>query len=232
MKRALLRISDRLLPGSAAKYGPLPALLIVLTFVTGVVDAVSYLDLGHVFVANMTGNVVFFAFSLAGAQSLSVWAPALAIAAFMAGAWAEARLAGTPADTARRFRVIVGLQAVLVAGAAVTAATLGHRSTGAVTVQVILLACGMGLQNAVVRRLAVPDLTTTVLTLTVTGLASDRPGLPTIRRLVSVAAMLCGALCGAALTLHAGTAWALLLALLLLLAVAVAASASNERQRT
>jgi uncharacterized membrane protein YoaK (UPF0700 family) len=229
MKTALLRLSDRLLPDSAANYGPLPTLLIVLTFVTGVVDAVSYLGLGHVFVANMTGNVIFFAFSLTGAKTLSVWASALAIAAFMAGAWGEARLAGTPADTVRRFRAIVATQALLVAGAAVAAATLGHRSTGAVAVLIILLGCGMGLQNAVVRRLAIPDLTTTVLTLTVTGLASDRPGRPTIRRLTSIAAMLCGALCGGALTLHAGPAWALLLALLLLLAVAAAASAPTER---
>lgn len=203
----------------------------MLTFVTGVVDAVSYLGLGHVFVANMTGNVIFFAFSLTGAKNLSVWASALAIAAFMAGAWGEGRLADTPADTVRHFRAIAGVQALLVAGAALASTTLGHRSTGAVAELVILLGCGMGLQNAAVRRLAVPDLTTTVLTLTVTGLASDRPGRPTIRRLTSITAMLCGALCGSALTLRAGIAWALLLALLLLLAVAAAASAPTERDR-
>jgi hypothetical protein len=40
-------------------HGPLPALLVVcMTVVTGLVDAFSYLSLGHVFVANMTGNVV------------------------------------------------------------------------------------------------------------------------------------------------------------------------------
>ncbi|SDM75358.1 YoaK family protein [Actinacidiphila guanduensis] len=232
MRTTLLRLSDLLLPGSAASYGPVPVLLIVLTFVTGVVDAVSYLSLGHVFVANMTGNVVFFAFSLAGAKALSLWASALAIAAFMAGARAETRLGRTPTETARRFRAIVGLQSLLVAGAALSAATLGHRTAGAAAAQIILLGCGMGLQNAVARRLAVPDITTTVLTLTVTGLASDRPGPPTTRRLISVAAMFCGALCGAELTLHAGTTWALLLALALLLAVAVAASAPIERNRT
>ena len=47
-------------------YGPLPVLLICLTVVTGLVDAFSYLSLGHVFVANMTGNVVFLGFALAG----------------------------------------------------------------------------------------------------------------------------------------------------------------------
>ena len=44
----------------------LPAVLVGLTAVTGLVDAVSYLALGHVFTANMTGNVVFLGFALAG----------------------------------------------------------------------------------------------------------------------------------------------------------------------
>ena len=51
-----------------ARHGPLPVLLIVLTVVTGLVDAVSYLNLGHVFVANVTGNVVFLGFAAAGAS--------------------------------------------------------------------------------------------------------------------------------------------------------------------
>jgi uncharacterized protein DUF1275 len=52
-------------------HGPLPALMLVLTVVTGVVDAVSILSLGRVFVANMTGNVVFVGFpSLERAASL------------------------------------------------------------------------------------------------------------------------------------------------------------------
>ena len=47
------------------KHGPLPALLLGLTLLTGLVDAVSILSLGRVFVANMTGNVVFLAFAIA-----------------------------------------------------------------------------------------------------------------------------------------------------------------------
>jgi uncharacterized membrane protein YoaK (UPF0700 family) len=35
----------------------------------------------------------------------------------------------------------------------------------------VLLACAMGIQNATARQLGVPDATTTVLTLTLTGLA-------------------------------------------------------------
>src|SRR5262249_41534896 len=38
---------------------------------------------------------------------------------------------------------------------------------------IVLLALAMGVRSAVVKRLGVPDLTTTVLTLTVIGIASD-----------------------------------------------------------
>ena len=58
---------DVLVPGKSGKHGPLPPLLVSMTLVTGLVDAFSYLTLGHVFVANMTGNVVFIGFALAGA---------------------------------------------------------------------------------------------------------------------------------------------------------------------
>ena len=61
--------------------GLLPPLFLVLTLVTGVVDATSYLSLGHVFVANMTGNIVFLGFGIAGAGGISVWASLTALAA-------------------------------------------------------------------------------------------------------------------------------------------------------
>src|SRR5216110_3448227 len=73
--------------------GPLPPLLLTLTVVTGVVDAVSFLGLGRVFVANMTGNVVFFGFAAAGETTLSVLASLTAVLAFLAGALAGGRLA-------------------------------------------------------------------------------------------------------------------------------------------
>ena len=67
--------------------GGLPAMLLVLTAVTGVVDAVSYLALGHVFTANMTGNVAFLGFGIAGIPTVSVSRSAAALAAFFAGAF-------------------------------------------------------------------------------------------------------------------------------------------------
>jgi uncharacterized protein DUF1275 len=62
-------LADTLAFRSGSKDGVLPPLMILLTIVTGVVDAVAYLRLGHVFVANMTGNVVFLGFAAAGAHA-------------------------------------------------------------------------------------------------------------------------------------------------------------------
>jgi uncharacterized membrane protein YoaK (UPF0700 family) len=71
-------------------------------------------------------------------------------------------------------------------------------------VVIALLALAMGTRNATVRRLGVPDLTTTVLTMTLTGLAAESPlaggtGKGSARRIAAVVSMLFGALAGALL---------------------------------
>ncbi|MGW6821541.1 YoaK family protein [Streptomyces sp. NPDC055005] len=218
----LRAFADRLFPpaggGAVRPHGLLPPLLVVLTFVSGLVDAVSYLGLDHVFVANMTGNVALLGFALAGDRELSGAASILALGAFVLGAWAAGRLRryGSGGGGGKAlFGPLVAVQAVLVAGALAVSVTGGGQ-----LLLVGLLALGMGLQNAVVHRLAVPDLTTTVVTRTLTGLAVDPWGPPSVRRVVSVSALLCGALCGGLLTLNHGSRWALLAALVLLAWVA------------
>ena len=79
-------------PPAEDRHGPLMPMMLVLTVVTGVVDAASYLRLGHVFVANMTGNIVFLGFALAGAQGLSAITSLIALAAFLLGAAGGGRL--------------------------------------------------------------------------------------------------------------------------------------------
>src|SRR6266566_1314405 len=79
-------------PRRDARDGPLPPLLLILTVVTGLVDAASYLKLGHVFVANMTGNVVFLGFAIAGAGGLSIWASLAALGSFLLGGIAGGRI--------------------------------------------------------------------------------------------------------------------------------------------
>ena len=80
------KLRAALIPRRAGRYGRLPPLLLGLTFVTGLVDAFSYLLLGHVFVANMTGNVVFLGFAIAGANGFSIPASLVALGSFALGA--------------------------------------------------------------------------------------------------------------------------------------------------
>jgi uncharacterized membrane protein YoaK (UPF0700 family) len=209
--------------------GLLPPLFLALTFVTGVVDATSYLSLGHVFVANMTGNVVFLGFGIAGAGGISVWASLTALALFLVGGVVGGRVASALADDRdRHLRVAIGLQTVLVAAAVIVAAVAGSNfGTTARYSLIALLAAGMGIQNAAARKLAVPDLTTTVLTLTLTGVASDSrlaggTGARIGRRGLSVVSMLLGALIGGLLVLHVDDAAPLGLATALLLLVVLA----------
>jgi uncharacterized membrane protein YoaK (UPF0700 family) len=222
VRAALLRLTDLLYDDGAAKYGTLPAALIAATLVTGTVDAVSYLALGHIFVANMTGNVVFLGFAVAGAKGLTVWAPCLAVACFAAGAWTETRLGrGTPGgDENRRLARAVTAHAAFVTLALLVAAFEDDAKTATHAQLTAILAFCFGVQNAVVRKIAVPDLTTTVLTMTVTGLTADPLGKPTVRRLLSLACMFLGALAGGLLVLHRGVGAALGLALVLLVGAA------------
>ncbi len=115
-------------PWADSGHGRLPLLLVGLTVVTGLVDAVSYLALGHVFVANMTGNVVFLGFALASAPGLSAPASLAALGAFGLGALAGGRIAvryGEQRD--RHLRSATTIAALLVLLATILAATFGNR---------------------------------------------------------------------------------------------------------
>src|ERR1700757_2252621 len=99
---------------------PLSLALLTLTVSTGLVDAVSYLGLGHVFTANMTGNVVFLGFAAVGVKGLSVARSLVSLAAFLLGALIGGRIATTRGDGPRRrwlLPVAIGEGALLLAAA-------------------------------------------------------------------------------------------------------------------
>lgn len=185
---------------------PLARTLLVLTFSTGLVDAVCYLGLGRVFAANMTGNVVLLGFGLAGSGGLPVVAPLVSLAGFLVGA-------GVGGMVARRFAEhhvghvsgALAAETALIAVATVFTLTVTvHPGRASGDTVIALLALAMGVRNATTRRLAVPDLTTTVLTLTLTGLAAESrlvggSGKGTARRVAAVVTMLAGAIVGALL---------------------------------
>jgi uncharacterized membrane protein YoaK (UPF0700 family) len=212
----------------------------VLTVTTGLVDAVSVLGLGRVFTANMTGNVVFLGFAAVGVPGFSVARAVMALAGFVVGAMLGGRLGVAMASMAhRRWLLTV---AVVEAGCFFVAAWVS-RGYDLVTLTpmptlyalILLTAVAMGLRNATVRRLAVPDLTTTVLTLTLTGIAADstlagghNPRLG--RRLGAVLAIFAGSAVGAVLVSLGGLAPPLVVtgACILLVTVAYVAHPASK----
>jgi uncharacterized membrane protein YoaK (UPF0700 family) len=158
--------------------GAPPSILLGMTAVTGMVDAVSFLALGHVFTANMTGNVVFLGFAIGGAEGLSVSGSLVALICFAVGAllggWMTRKM--IPQDsgaTLARALVIETIFFFLAAAVSIglTAPYVDQKQK--IFSVIALTAVAMGLRNSVVRKLAIPDLTTTVLTLTIAGLAAD-----------------------------------------------------------
>jgi uncharacterized membrane protein YoaK (UPF0700 family) len=200
------------MPNSPTSEKVIPYALLGMTAVTGLVDAVSFLSLGHVFTANMTGNVVLLAFATAHVSGLSIARSLTALLAFLVGATLGGRvIASATPDSQIRFAA----QAFLLEMAFLLAASfcgIGYRGDLLETsfqpfALIALTALAMGTRNAAVRKLAIPDLTTTVLTLTITGIGADsslakgnNPRLA--RRIESVAAMFLGAAVGAVVIHH------------------------------
>jgi uncharacterized membrane protein YoaK (UPF0700 family) len=235
MQTFLTEVRETLIPGRNDRFGPLPPLLVGLTVVTGLVDAFSYLLLGHVFVANMTGNVVFLGFAIVGAPGFSIAASLVALVSFAAGSVVGGRIVQRFGHhRGHHVAVATATQAVLLIVAMILA-FVGAQPFGSAVryALIIFLALAMGVQNSSVRRLAVPDLTTTVLTLTVTGIGADSAlgggqGSKAGRRLVSVVAMFLGALAGAALILHVHIALPLVIAVVLVVAIALVSHLSGR----
>jgi uncharacterized membrane protein YoaK (UPF0700 family) len=216
---------------ASASGDPLPAVLLLLTVTTGLVDAVSVLALGSVFVANMTGNIAFLGFAMGGAHGFSIPRCLVAVVAFLLGAALGGRVARAHEQHPRRrwMLVIAAIEAgaLLVAAWAAIGYDMRHlEPQGALYLMIVLMALAMGLRNATTRALAVPDMTTTVLTQTLTGLAADSwiaAGANTRwqRRISGVLCMFAGALVGTVLIRLGGPAVALALAGALVLAVSI-----------
>src|SRR3954451_7260505 len=147
---AITRASFRRLVADPV-HGPLPALMLVLTVLTGVVDAVSILSLGRVFVANMTGNVVFVGFAAAGAPGFSLAASLSALAGFLVGAAAGgAAVDRLGAERGELLAWVAGGELALVVIGLL--ASVGDESP---VVIAAVLALAMGAQNAAARHLKV-----------------------------------------------------------------------------
>jgi uncharacterized membrane protein YoaK (UPF0700 family) len=214
--------------------GPLPGMLVALTVLAGVVDASSILGLGHVFVATVTGNLVFVGLATAGAQGFSVAPCLLSIGGFIVGALAGGHACRTArGHRGRALRNVLGVKlALATVVTAIIVAVGGHPGPGTRDVAVVLLAMSMGSQLAAIRYLKVPDLLTVVLTLTITGALTERglgPFHPTVlRRAIAVLAFVVGAISGGLLVVDVSLSAALGLGLAIIGAVAIAAHIASR----
>jgi uncharacterized membrane protein YoaK (UPF0700 family) len=195
---------------------------------------VSILGLGRVFVANMTGSVVFSGFALAGAPGFSLAAALSALAGFLLGASVGGLgVSRFAAHRGKLLRNAVAIELVLLLAALLLAVAVGPTLGSAAQDGIAALAAvALGVQNATVRRLAVPDLTTTVLTMTLTGIAADlraRNSTVALRRLLSIAAMVVGAIGGALLVLHTSIGAALAAPVALVAVVTAGATQASRR---
>lgn len=211
----------------------LPGLLLALTFSTGIVDAVSFLGLDRVFTGNATGNVLLLGMAATG-SGLPVLRPAVALVAFASGAVLAGRvLRSAPAAWTRRTTALFSLVGALVLLCSGLWWWWEERQGVVAVVVTALLGLAMGAQAATARRLAVADLTTVVVTMTLTGLAAESPpGGRTNRRwrrrAGAVTLLGAGAATGAlALRVHPGLA--LLLSAAVVLAVAATGAAARRR---
>lgn len=203
------------------------ALMLALTFSTGVVDAVGYLGLDKVFAGNMTGNVVILGMALAGADDLPWFGPLLALFAFMFGAVIGGRVlrpvkAGWTTRTTWLFTVV----GIVLAGLAIALFILGGKPPQPWELVItFFLASAMGLQAATARHIAVKDVTTVVVTSTITGFAADSrlaggTGQPWFRRAAAIVLIAAGAGLGA-LLLVAHIGWGVAVAAIVTLIAAL-----------
>ncbi|MGV0794833.1 YoaK family protein [Mycolicibacterium sp. XJ1819] len=149
--------------------------LLSLTFATGLIDAVSVLVLGHVFVANMTGNVIFLGFWFVPHSGVDLTAALVAFVSFVAGAMLGGRLARHLDGNVRRW---LGITFSLEVLALVTLAVLAgtgvldyHDDTKLILIAG--LAVTFGVQNVTARQFGIQELSTTVLTSTISAIGFD-----------------------------------------------------------
>lgn len=208
--------------------------LLVLTFVTGILDAVSFLALGQVFAAMQTGNVIFLGLGIGDAPGAPLLAPLVALGAFLAGGLGAALLARPARPGPEGLRFALAVEVGLLGCAALLAALIEVEPKQTTAYLLIaMLALAMGLRNTIARQLGDPNLATTVLNLTLTAFVSHTPtGFASQAEIgirgAAIAAILAGAVCGA-LLLEASLALAIAAAAAIVLGLALSTGGLGRR---
>jgi uncharacterized membrane protein YoaK (UPF0700 family) len=182
-------------------------LLIWLSFGAGAVDAISFLGLGHVFTANMTGNIVLLGVAAGSAAGREATRAAVSLVAFTAAVstalWLtrQRRAGRLPGGIVIAFAFEAVAQAGFLLGWLLASGRPGH-ALEAVLVGVSGVA--MGFQSGAVTRLGIRGISTTYVTGTLVGLISELVSLSGsprdwLRRGLVLVALLAGAAGGAVL---------------------------------
>lgn len=181
--------------------------LFALTIATGVVDAVSYLALDHVFTGNMTGNVLFVGFGLSGSGSVPLLNNAIALTGFLSGAILAGRIVRGRTHRTRlpsANLLILSATAITILVLALLWLLLGIPAAGWLLGLTAVLAAAMGMQAVAARGAGIPDVTTVVITSTLLNFALDSPlaggsGERWVRRAGAVICLAAGGALGALL---------------------------------
>jgi uncharacterized membrane protein YoaK (UPF0700 family) len=179
-----------------------------LTVISGLVDAISYVGIGQVFMANMTGNLLILGFAAGDPSKFPLVATAIAVLGFFLGAGLAGRLTDRVSNVRRRMVLAMTIETSLFAVTTVGSFLLPTTQAGRYPL-IVALGLAMGGRNTVVRRLKIPDISTTVVTGTLTNLAADSvlgTGKRTRarRRAGEIVALVLGAWVGVLLLRHLG----------------------------
>ncbi len=226
-------MQDSDIPASqAARVGKIRVrVLLAFTFAAGISDALAWLGLGHLFVANMSGNVIIIGMGLGKAQDVNLAGAATAVAAFIVGGLVHGfATRDEPAGWGRQTTWTFGLVAsVLLALSIVTLIWPPDKHTNLAWVVMAVMAFAMGAQGNAANRLSVAYVNTVAVTAAIFGISSalflapetpqdKRTGAwrevpePFVRAVLSVVALAMGATTGALLNHYAAFGVGLLVA--------------------
>ncbi|MER6173587.1 YoaK family protein [Streptosporangium sp. NPDC001681] len=151
---------------------PSDAPLAGLTVISGLVDAISYVGIGQVFMANMTGNLLILGFAAGDPSKFPLVATAIAVMGFFLGAGLAGQLVERVPNVRRRLILAMAMETSLFGITTVGSFLLPTTQAGRYPL-IVALGVAMGGRNTVVRRLKIPDISTTVVTGTLANLAAD-----------------------------------------------------------
>ena len=153
-------------PGRLLKTsGLLPALAVA----AGALDAASYLGLGRVFTANMTGNTVLLGVAVASGSAGSALRSVVALAGFCAGVALGSAFTASREDWPRPARGALAAESLVLAGLLGVWVLAGPTSTGVRYALIALSAGAMGIQSAAARAAPLDGVATTFITGTLTN---------------------------------------------------------------